>query len=141
MIASKEGDSMTVRLWLVCVALAAPLALVGCSGGSADHAKGHAKAPDAAAPKASPADEEASIRASLDKLSPEDRKLADGQKYCPVQTQNRLGSMGVPDKVLVKDQPVFLCCDLCRTKALAHADRTLAKVKEFNEQKAGTPPE
>jgi hypothetical protein len=34
---------------------------------------------------------------------------------------------------------VFLCCDACKTKALAHAARTLARVKELSEKKAVMP--
>lgn len=39
--------------------------------------------------------------------------------------------MGTPVKVMVKEQPVFLCCKGCRRKALADPDRTLAKVDEL----------
>lgn len=71
---------------------------------------------------------EAEITASLAKLTPEDRRLAAAQGFCPVMTDNRLGVMGTPVKIMVKDQPVFLCCAGCRTKALADPDRTLAMV-------------
>jgi len=39
--------------------------------------------------------------------------------------------MGVPVKVMVKDQPVFLCCKGCQKEALADPDKTLARVKEL----------
>lgn len=61
-------------------------------------------------------DEEAEIRAARAELSPEDRRLVDAQDRCPIMLDNRLGVMGTPFKVLVKDQPVFLCCKGCRTK-------------------------
>jgi hypothetical protein len=79
-------------------------------------------------------DEEAEIKASLSKLSAKDRKLAEQQKYCAVQNDERLGSMGKPVKIMVKDQPVFLCCKNCKKKALANPDKTLAKVKELKEK-------
>ena len=70
----------------------------------------------------------AQIQANLAKLSPEDRQLVEAQQYCPIMVKNRLGVMGTPVKVMVKDQPVFLCCNGCRAKALANPDRTLANV-------------
>lgn len=71
----------------------------------------------------------AEIQANLAKLSPEDRQLVEAQKFCPIMVKNRLGVMGTPIKVVVKDQPVFVCCKGCRTKALANPDRTLANVE------------
>jgi hypothetical protein len=74
---------------------------------------------------------EAEIKANLAKLSPEDRKLAEAQKYCAVEDDNRLGEMGVPIKLTIKDQPVFLCCKGCKKDAEKDPDKTLAKVKEL----------
>jgi Cu(I)/Ag(I) efflux system membrane fusion protein len=74
-------------------------------------------------------DEESKVQAALAKLSAADRRLAQEQKYCPVLPDSRLGTMGVPVKVLLKGQPVFLCCRACRAKALANPDEMLAKVK------------
>jgi hypothetical protein len=70
----------------------------------------------------------AKIQANLAKLSREDRQLVEAQQYCPIMVKNRLGVMGTPVKVMVKDQPVFLCCNGCRAKALANPDRTLDSV-------------
>ena len=81
---------------------------------------------------------EKEIKEARAMLSPEDRKLVDAQEWCPVMTDNRLGEMGVPYKLMVKDQPVFLCCKGCQRKALADPDKTLAKVEEFKKKvKAG----
>jgi uncharacterized protein (TIGR03000 family) len=80
-------------------------------------------------------DVQAGIRANLDKLSPEDRKLAEEQGFCGVQVINPLGSMGVPVKVLIKDQPVFLCCKGCEEKAKKDPEATLARLKEAKETK------
>lgn len=83
-------------------------------------------------PDVAQADDEATeIRAARAELSAEDRQLVDAQDFCPVMPDKRLGVMGAPIKVLVKDQPVFLCCKGCRRKALADPDKTLAKVAEF----------
>jgi hypothetical protein len=79
-------------------------------------------------------DEEDKIQAELAKLSPEDQRLAEAQGYCPIQKVNRLGSMGTPTKVMVKGQPVFLCCSACVNKALANAQGTLDKVAELKAQ-------
>ena len=75
--------------------------------------------------------DEAKIKANLAKLSDADRKLAEAQRLCAVEDDSRLGSMGVPVKIMVKDQPVFLCCKGCTKQANADPDKTLAKVKEL----------
>ena len=82
------------------------------------------------------ADEEAEIKQNLAKLSDEDRKLAEAQKYCAIEDENRLGSMGVPVKIALKDskgkeQPVFLCCKGCKDDATKDPAATLAKVEKL----------
>src|SRR5262245_11078447 len=62
--------------------------------------------------------EEEEIKESLAELTPEDRKLAEEQKYCAVADTSRLGSMGAPVKIMVKEQPVFLCCGGCKKSVL-----------------------
>jgi hypothetical protein len=74
---------------------------------------------------------EAKIAASLDKLPDEDRALAEAQRFCPVIEKNRLGSMGVPAKVIIDGEPVFLCCASCREKAVKNPQETLAKAREL----------
>lgn len=99
------------------------LLLLGCTNHDhpakpkADHS--HSKEPSA------------DIKAARDKLSPEDRQLVDAQEYCAVEAESRLGEMGKPFKVMVKDQPVFLCCKSCQRRALADPEKTLAKVEEL----------
>jgi hypothetical protein len=80
-----------------------------------------------------PPDKEAKIHASLDKLDPADRKLAEEQIYCAVETENRLGSMGKPIKIMIEDQPVFLCCKGCEKRAKANPEKTLARVKKLKD--------
>jgi len=76
-------------------------------------------------------DPEAAIQSSLAELSVGERKMALAQKFCPVMEGSRLGSMGVPTKVMVKDEPVFVCCKGCVRKAQRDADKTLAKTLEL----------
>ncbi len=98
----------------------------------AEELRGGAKA----APKgpATP-EEEAEIAAELAKLPAEDRPLAVAQRYCPV-TDERLGSMGVPRKLLLDGRPVFVCCKGCDEKAKAQPALMLAKVEAFKKGQA-----
>ncbi len=75
-------------------------------------------------------DRAAKIRAALDTLSPDDRKLAVEQKACPV-TGEPLGSMGKPHKVVVSGQAVFGCCRACEEELLARPAETLKKVADL----------
>lgn len=131
---------MQVRFFWSLFAVLGSVAVAGCSGSSTGKQQSQS-GPDKKE-DAHPAGktDEASMRANLDKLKPDDRNLAKEQGFCAVETKNPLGSMGVPYKVVIKDQPVFLCCDGCETRAKAHADRTLARVQQLKERKAGTPP-
>jgi hypothetical protein len=78
--------------------------------------------------------DEAKIKKNLAKLSAKDRKVAVAQKFCAIEEENRLGAMGVPVKLKIKGQTVFVCCDDCKDEALANPDKTLAKVKELKEK-------
>ncbi|MCI0379097.1 MAG: hypothetical protein L0Y72_07005 [Gemmataceae bacterium] len=75
--------------------------------------------------------EAAQIRAARAKLSAEDQGLVDEQEFCPIKEQNRLGVNGTPIKVILKGQPVFLCCSDCREQALANPQNTLARLEEL----------
>ena len=83
-----------------------------------------------------PPDKEAKIKASLDQLDPADRKLAEEQKYCAVETENRLGSMSKPIKVMIKDQPVFLCCKGCIEKGTERSGQNSRHRQETQVQPA-----
>jgi hypothetical protein len=83
----------------------------------------------------------AAVPAALAELPPRDRKLAAAQKFCAVQPENRLGAMGKPVKVLVKGQPVFLCCEGCVKGALAAPDRTLSRARDLRGKNAPAPEE
>jgi len=116
---------MVIPRWLALLALCV---IVGCSTqegkqGAANKTTEANKGPD-----------EAEIKANLESLSPEDRKLAEEQKFCATETEHRLGSMGKPVKLTIKDKPVFVCCKACVKKAQADVDATLAKVEQLKEE-------
>ncbi len=71
----------------------------------------------------------AEIEAALAMLSTTDRKLAEDQRVCPV-TMYPLGSMGVPPKVDVDGQAVFLCCEGCREPLLEESAKYLAMLSK-----------
>jgi len=68
---------------------------------------------------------------ALQALAPEDRIRAERQKLCPV-TNQPLGSMGVPMRVVVSGQVVFLCCDGCEDKIKQEPAKYLAKLPRPN---------
>jgi multidrug efflux pump subunit AcrA (membrane-fusion protein) len=76
-------------------------------------------------------EEDATIQNSLAKLKPEDRRLVEAQRFCPIQRDTRLGEMGVPIVVEIKGRKVFLCCKVCKKEALEHPEQTLAQVEKL----------
>lgn len=66
-------------------------------------------------------------RAELAKLPAEDAAAAEKQHACPVSGE-LLGSMGVPIKVDVNGQPVWICCAGCKDALLEKPDEYLAKL-------------
>lgn len=97
------------------------LFLIGC--GSA------AKGPPSAAGHDGHIDK-AEQQANFAKLNDDDRPLAEAQGYCAVSSEP-LGSMGPPIKLIVHEQPVFVCCKGCEKNAKSNPDKTLAKVEEL----------
>jgi uncharacterized protein (TIGR03000 family) len=81
---------------------------------------------------------EKEVATNLAKLESDDRKAAEGQRLCAVQEGIRLGTMGVPVKVMVKGQPVFLCCEACVKKAQSNPDQTLEKVQKLKAKNPGS---
>ena len=115
---------MSLRILSVASVAALALFLTGC--GSAQNST------PTAAPQAQHADhnEKEEQKANIAKLSDEDRPLAEAQGYCAV-TSEPLGSMGPPLKLIVNEQPVWICCKGCEKKAKSNPDKTLAKVEEL----------
>lgn len=65
--------------------------------------------------------------AQVKKLPEAEQVVAMEQKLCPISNEN-LGSMGMPIKVTLKDQAVYLCCGGCKKEAEAAPEATLAKL-------------
>ena len=68
---------------------------------------------------------------NIQQLPEEDRQPARIQALCPV-TNFHLGSMGVPVKITLRGQPVYLCCKGCIGKAKRDPDGMLKKLAERN---------
>jgi hypothetical protein len=60
-------------------------------------------------------------------LSPADREAVTAQKMCPVSDQE-LGSMGTPIKVVVEEHEVFVCCQGCVDELKKNFDEYAAKL-------------
>ena len=114
---------MTVRHWFVGVAVAGSVALAGCGGTSP------APVPEKRG------EDRAAIAANLAKLPAGDRALAEAQRVCPV-TGEPLGSMGVPPKLTLKGEAVFLCCASCEKEAGADPEKTLKAVADAKAKSA-----
>lgn len=78
------------------------------------------------------ADPEQEIQAAIAELPEADRPLAIAQRWCPVEQDHRLGSMGRPVKVILDGAPVFLCCEGCVKRAKSHAKTTLSTAATLN---------
>jgi hypothetical protein len=117
------------------------LTIGGCArpGSQAAAPKPNAAPPtQAQAKKAEPTSDaaEAKIKATLAKLSDEDREASENQRFCAVNTTSRLGSMGRPPKITIKNAQgdkvdVFLCCSGCEAEARKDEAKTSARVFEM----------
>jgi Cu(I)/Ag(I) efflux system membrane fusion protein len=79
---------------------------------------------------------EKEIEEALAKLSPADRQLAIAQRFCVVSDTSRLGSMGTPAKVMVKGEPLFLCCDGCEQAVKDNPDGMIRRAKDLRAKSA-----
>ena len=57
--------------------------------------------------------------------------LAGPQVYCAIDQDSTLGVMGPIYKVIVKVEPIFLCCKGCDTEAKAHPDDALLQFQRL----------
>ncbi|MBX9582357.1 MAG: hypothetical protein K2X87_18805 [Gemmataceae bacterium] len=122
-----------IRIGIVLVAAAlAVAALVGYRGGSCPCCGGWAWLTPAPGPAG---EAPAGSAANLAKLPADDRARAEAQKVCPV-TGEPLGSMGVPVKLTLQGEAVFVCCKGCVGKAEADPDRTLKAVADAKAKSA-----
>jgi Cu(I)/Ag(I) efflux system membrane fusion protein len=79
-------------------------------------------------PKVAAAAPEPDDLKNIEQLPEADRPLALKQRICPV-TGAPLGSMGVPVKILLRGQTVFLCCKACVGKAKRSPEEMLKKLE------------
>ena len=124
---------MTTKLSRRAAAVVCALLLAGCGGGGS----GGTPSPSTTAPTAvgSPKEKDA-VTKQRDKLSAEDRALVEAQEWCVISNEEHLGGMGVPVKLDIKGQPVFICCKGCKAAAERDPDKTLAKLAELKAKKA-----
>jgi len=66
---------------------------------------------------------------TLAKLPEADRKSAMDQHICPVSGE-MLGTMGLPKKMEVDGQTIWICCDDCKEKLLADPEKYLDKLNQ-----------
>jgi Cu(I)/Ag(I) efflux system membrane fusion protein len=97
----------------------------GPSSGSTPSSATGRTADGAAASSSGPSAKE---RANLAKLPEADRTLAEWQRTCPI-TDMPLGSMGVPYKMIVQGQPLFLCCKQCQDRVNKEPQAVLSKMQ------------
>jgi hypothetical protein len=96
-----------------------------CCGGCKSHALKDEKATLKTAQKLT------EINEALGHLSPADRALAERQRFCAVNNDSRLGSMGTPVKLALEGGTVFLCCSGCEADAKAKPADTLAAAEKL----------
>lgn len=83
-----------------------------------------------AAEASSPVPVDQRIASVLSKLTAEDRQRAAAQRLCPV-TGVALGSMGMPEKVKLGGEEIFLCCPGCKKEATIDPEKTLKMVRDL----------
>jgi membrane fusion protein, copper/silver efflux system len=105
-----------------------PAATMYFGAGAPDSPSTPSQAPTRRSEPKQEGDQETSLAKALAQLSAADRALVEAQGHCPVNPDNRLGSMGPPCKVVIHGRTFFLCCTGCRAEALAHPDETLRKL-------------
>jgi len=106
-------------------------------GGSSGGGKSQAATVSAVRPS-TPEDDDLKFAAVLAKMTPADRRLAEEQRECPVLVGSRLGSMGLPIKVVLDGEPVFLCCRTCEAKARANPATVVMKAQSLRVKNAPT---
>lgn len=106
-----------LRVFFAMAVSAASISLIGCS-----------ESPPTSLPSATTSSEKESesqrIETNLAKLSGDDRSSALAQGKCPVSGA-ALGSMGVPLKIDLPDQSIWICCDGCKGQLVADPDKFL----------------
>ena len=108
--------------------------MVGCGDkdehGSHEHDGDDPAAHEDEEPESEPdaAAEDEDEELDFEGLSLEDRKLAKAQKMCPVSDQ-KLGSMGTPIKIVHDGKVIFFCCQMCKPRFEKDPEPYLAKLQ------------
>jgi membrane fusion protein, copper/silver efflux system len=106
-----------------------PSVAAGYFGASLSTSSPASQAATSVATSEPPSANDAAIRVALDKLSPAERTSAERQKRCPI-TRMALGSMGIPVKIEIRGQTVWLCCASCEAEASKDPEKTIEKLKQ-----------
>lgn len=77
--------------------------------------------------------QEKKITEAISALTTENQKLAKAQRFCPIMTYDRLGSMGTPVRVIIKGKPVFVCCKACKEDAVKGGEKTVKAVVKLRD--------
>ena len=125
------------RFSFVALMLAAN-AMVGCESNPPPGPVAASPNAESSSPDEQGESDPAAIAEAFAQLSPEDRLLAESQKYCAVAIESPLGSMGTPLKIEVNGEPVFLCCAGCKGKALRNPEETLASVAKLKSENSAS---
>ena len=123
-----------MRYFVISCVLTASAFIVGGCGDGGPARPARAKPAAVSTTRQETATPAAESLAALAELSPADRAAAAKQGVCPVSDE-KLGAMGAPVKVVVKGQTVFLCCEHCKAAIEKNPDKYLAKLKEGGEKK------
>jgi hypothetical protein len=100
-------------------------------------ARGTGIAPTPTVRPSTPEDQQSKVQIAMSKLDPADRELALAQKSCPI-LGSPLGSMGVPVKLMLTGQPVFVCCKGCVDQAQNDPATAVKKADTLRQNKAPT---
>jgi hypothetical protein len=112
-----------LRSLLLFVPIALSVGLVGCSSEKqVEHVTHESHSHDDHS-----AHDKTEASEAFAKLSPADREAATAQKMCPVSDQ-ALGSMGTPIKVVVEGREIFVCCQGCVEELKGNFDEYVAKL-------------
>lgn len=68
------------------------------------------------------------VQVSVARLTEVDRPLVERQRMCPVMKDSELGSHGPPIKLMVGNQPLFVCCEGCIEEVKKNPRRYLEQV-------------
>ncbi len=126
--------SRSYRWWASTVMVVLSSVVLGCGSNAVQGPAGVAGPPATPATGSGQDMDAAEDHSAGPELSAEDKVLADAQKMCPVSDEE-LGGMGPPVKMLVKGEPIFLCCKGCEKRVNADPDKYLAKVAELKKTK------